>query len=191
MTELARLVARRLCHDLAGPIGAIATAVDLLGDDDNGEIRALISDSARGLTASLRLFRYTLAPGNAPVATHDMLCVLRDWLMMREIVTLDWRVTDETLAAKHAALVLGLSTIAAEALSRGGELKISDDHIVANGSAIRLHDTVRDSLKGHNPPASPESALAKLIMMDEQFTVTTTETEQEIRFDFAIKRAAP
>jgi hypothetical protein len=119
-----------------------------------------------------------------------MLCVLRDWLMMREIVTLDWRVTDETLAAKHAALVLGLSTIAAEALSRGGELKISDDHIVANGSAIRLHDTVRDSLKGHNPPASPESALAKLIMMDKQFTVTTTEAEQEIRFDFGLNHAS-
>lgn len=190
MTAMARLVARRLCHDMAGPIGAIATAVDLLGDDNDGEIRALIGDSARGLTASLRLYRYTLAPGDAQVATHDMRLALRDWLMVRENVILDWQITAAEHSAELAARVLGLSMIAAEALNRGGTLRISDDHIIANGPVIRLHEDVRMALIGHANSPSPAAALALLLMTDAQFPISLTESANELCLDFRVQSDA-
>ena len=164
MTELAGLVARRLCHDFAGPIGAISTALDLLEDDNNDEIRGLIRDSARGLAASLRLYRVILSPSDAPLANHEARNLLSDWVVARNAVALDWQVTAEQLAPAMAATLLGLALIACEALTRGGRLTVGADFVEAEGASLRLDREVHNAIEGNTSSPTPRAALARLVL---------------------------
>lgn len=166
MSELASLVARRLCHDFAGPIGAIATAVELLAVEDNAEIRGLISESARGLAAALRLYRVILAPGDTPIAAHEAEVLLRGWVSTREGLALDWQVPAGLIDAPHVATLLGLALIACEALSRGGTLVVSEDHVAAEGPNLRFDTEIKDAFAGNalSVGSSPRASLARLVV---------------------------
>jgi histidine phosphotransferase ChpT len=61
--ELAQLLCTRLCHDLAGPIGAVAAGVELIGDDPamaDAETIGLIGDSSSAASRKLRFLRAAL-----------------------------------------------------------------------------------------------------------------------------------
>ena len=58
--ELAQLLCTRLCHDLAGPIGAVAAGVELIGDDPamaDAETIGLIGDSSSAASRKLKFLR--------------------------------------------------------------------------------------------------------------------------------------
>ena len=116
--DLATLFAMRLTHDLAGPLGAVSTGVDLL-DGGDPEVRSLIADGATAAVASLRLHRFIVAPPDDASVAYG---VLAAWVATREAVTLDWRA-----APSAAAIVLGLAMTAAEAARRGGTLTVDGD----------------------------------------------------------------
>lgn len=186
MTEFAALVARRLCHDFAGPVGAIATAIELLGSDDDGEVRALIGDSARTLSASLRFYRVILSPADAVMTAHDMLELLDAWLQGRDGPQLEWEVEGAELDGARASALLGLALLAAEALTRGGTLRVGNDEVVASGSRIRLDPDVARGLAGDDSNPTPRGALARLIEAHAQtaglgIAVEAGETELAMR----------
>jgi len=61
--ELAQLLCTRLCHDLAGPIGAVAAGVELIGDDPamaDAETIGLIGDSSSAASRKLKFMRAAL-----------------------------------------------------------------------------------------------------------------------------------
>jgi len=164
MTELAGLVARRLCHDFAGPIGAISTALDLLEEDSNNEILGLIRDSARGLAASLRLYRTVLSPGDGALANHEARHLLSDWIAARSGVVLHWQVEGDQLEAMRAATLLGLAVVACEALTRGGTLTVGNDFVEVDGANLRLDREVQNALGGATTATTPRAALARLVV---------------------------
>ncbi|MDX2222893.1 MAG: histidine phosphotransferase family protein [Rhodospirillaceae bacterium] len=58
--QLAQLIATRLCHDLAGPVGAVAAGVELIGDDPaavDAETLALIGNSSAAASRKLKFLR--------------------------------------------------------------------------------------------------------------------------------------
>ena len=67
--ELAQLLCTRLCHDLAGPIGAVAAGVELIGGDPaaaDGETLGLIGSSSAAASLKLKFIRAVLgATGGA------------------------------------------------------------------------------------------------------------------------------
>ncbi len=61
--ELAQLLCTRLCHDLAGPIGAVAAGVELIGGDPSAvdaETLGLIGDSSAAASLKLKFVRAAL-----------------------------------------------------------------------------------------------------------------------------------
>lgn len=156
MTDLARLVAMRLTHDLAGPIGAIATAVELL-DGGDPEIRELISDGAAAAVASLRLHRFILAP---PEDAGPARRLLAAWIATRDGLLLDWQAG--VLDSATAAIVLGLAMCAGEAAPKGGLLDVSDGGVTLTAATVRLDPDVAAALDGA-PVAIPRAALAGLL----------------------------
>lgn len=159
MTSAASLIARRLLHDLAGPLSAIVTAADLLDGDE--EIRTLIVDSAAALAASLRLHRFVLAPATNPDAGDEAQTLLAAWVATREAMTLDWAVAATPLDAARAAVMLGLAMCAIEAAPGGGTLRIADDAVTLRGRT-RLDADVEAGLRGR-PTSSSKAALAVLV----------------------------
>jgi histidine phosphotransferase ChpT len=67
--ELAQLLCTRLCHDLAGPVGAVAAGVELIGGDPaqaDFETLGLIGSSSAAASAKLKFMRMALgAAGGA------------------------------------------------------------------------------------------------------------------------------
>ena len=153
--DLASLVAMRLTHDLAGPLGAVATAIDLL-DGGDPEIRALIADGAATAVASLRLHRFILSPSDDGSSAHGILAA---WVALREGVTLDWRAAPTT-----AAVVLGLAMTATEAARRGGTLTIDGD-AVSFAPAPTLDPAIVAGLSGE-AVTSARGSLAALLHAD-------------------------
>lgn len=138
MTDLAALVAMRLTHDLAGPLGAVATGIDML-DGGDPELCALVADGAAAAVASLRLHRFVLAPGDDAVSARG---VLAAWVATREGVTLDWRGEPDA-----AAIVLGLAMTAAEAARGGGTLTVDCDAVTFAPAPV-LDTAVAAALSG-------------------------------------------
>src|SRR6266446_1172522 len=59
--RVVELLAARLCHDLIGPLAAIANGVELLAEEDPDFVRdavALVGESARKANRRLQFYRF-------------------------------------------------------------------------------------------------------------------------------------
>ncbi|MCC6912473.1 MAG: hypothetical protein IT566_02130 [Rhodospirillaceae bacterium] len=79
--QLAQLLCTRLCHDLAGPIGAVAAGVELIGDDPSmadAETIGLIGDSSSAASRKLKFLRAAL--GLAQSTAGDLKGLVEDYI---------------------------------------------------------------------------------------------------------------
>lgn len=162
-SNLAERVAQRLCHDFAGPIGAIVTAVDLLGDESDPEINALIGDSARTLSASLRLHRLVYGPAGGDLQAGEARALLSAWAATRADLGIDWAIADEQLTAARAGLLLGLAMLAGESAPRGGVVRVEPSMVTLTASQLRFDPPVAAALEDGGAEAAPATALACLL----------------------------
>lgn len=74
--ELAQLLCTRLCHDLAGPIGAVAAGVELIGGDPSAvdaETLGLIGDSSAAASLKLKFVRAALGSAGGALDMESLL----------------------------------------------------------------------------------------------------------------------
>jgi histidine phosphotransferase ChpT len=79
--ELAQLLCTRLCHDLAGPVGAVAAGVELIGGDPaqaDTETLGLVGSSSAAASLKLKFMRAAL--GSSGAATQDPKVLLDGYL---------------------------------------------------------------------------------------------------------------
>lgn len=142
------MLVSRLCHDLAGPVGAVCNGVELLqempspdGADLNAEALALIDDSARTASARLSLFRLALgtAGGQPGLTEAAAIRSVADWLNGRRL-TLTWPAGTLTgtlagtlLQPGLLKLVLLCILLAEEAMPAGGNVTVG-----VSGRAVEL-----------------------------------------------------
>ncbi len=135
---LAELLCARLCHDLAGPVGAAAAGAELLEDGGDGETAALVAISAAGAVARLKFFRAALGPSGSPQPAAAMRDLAAAYLKSAMAgggmaMTLKWDCQADRLDGDVARLALNLVLIARDALPRGGEVAVA---IATTGAII-------------------------------------------------------
>ncbi len=157
--SLAALLARKLCHDFAGPAGAIGTAVEMLADSGDPELVALTADSSAALTAALELYRYILTPATEPVGGGRARALVAGWLLARGGLALDWPDDGRDWPSGVAALTAGLAMVSAEA-ARSGTLTVAQGSATVAGAV--LPPDVEAALGGA-PPATTRAALAAVL----------------------------
>jgi histidine phosphotransferase ChpT len=162
--QLAELMAARLCHDLVGPIGAVANGVELLSDGESSgdpEVTSLIAVSARQAARRLQWFRVAFGSGGSlpSAAIFAETRRLASGLFDDGRVTLDWVSPDaatEAAATRPAAkLALNLSLAAIECLPRGGAVQVRiaaapnrlTIKVIAIGASARLPDDMAAALR--------------------------------------------
>lgn len=124
-TNLARTLCARLCHDLSGVVGSLAGALDVmprLGD----ELLEVAQDSAAALRQRLHL--YTAAWGGPAEALEP--AALEMLLggapaVPRVRFDLSGLTPGEALPASVVPIALNAALLAAEALPRGGTVRLS------------------------------------------------------------------
>lgn len=123
--DLARLLCTRLCHDLAGPVGAVAAGVELIGGDPeqvDEETLALIGDSSVAASRKLKFLRAAL--GVSTGSAEDLKGLLDGYLdataSMSGRVELSWPASQEfselekSLGAAANQVVLNMCLLAVE-----------------------------------------------------------------------------
>ena len=128
--DFAGLIASRICHDLAGPIGAIAGGAELLGDEADEVVRseflAVMGTGAATLAARLRLLRLLFGDGSdTPIPLAEVRAILAAWFAIDARVALDWADASAVVPLPLARLLLALALTAADALEHGGHIAIA------------------------------------------------------------------
>ena len=160
-TELATLVAAKLCHDFISPSGAIVSGLDLLNDPTAQDMRddalGLIAQSAQKMVALVHFAR--VAFGAATTSERFTARELKDLVTGMTDggrATLDWRVAEGDFSKPQARALVNLAYLTVAALPLGGEAvvqsRVEDGRLHLEGFAVgaraRLKPEALAGLKG-------------------------------------------
>ncbi|MBI1207925.1 MAG: hypothetical protein GC191_11635 [Azospirillum sp.] len=163
-TRVVELMCSRLCHDLAGPVGAIRNGVELIeemGGEIGDDALGLIGHSAEQASRRLALYRlaYGLAGTTSPRAIEEARAAAANWANGSR-VTLDWPPgRPPSLLGERpglAKMLLNLVMLADEMLPQGGTIAVDGEgndtvgrlNVTADGHACRLTPDSRAALDG-------------------------------------------
>ncbi|CAA7616176.1 conserved hypothetical protein [Candidatus Terasakiella magnetica] len=173
--KLAELLCARLCHDLAGPVGAASAGAELMEEGGDPETARLVALSAGWAAARLKFFRAALGPGGNPQAAAALHDLALSYLKTANSgpntdITLAWSCGSASLDADRSRLLLNLILLARDALVRGGRIEVSVAgapavgclglSVGALGPAVTLGDEAKDVLTAGGDPDGPRGALA-------------------------------
>ncbi len=140
--DFASLLCSRLCHDLLSPVGALNNGLELLGDENDPEMRVrvfqLLSESARASANKLKFFRLAFGAAGGfgeQVDSREAKTAIEGLLVDNKRTTFNWWVEAETLPKTALKVMLNLTLIASEALVRGGTLDVGGEE---NGGQLEI-----------------------------------------------------
>ena len=163
--DLAALVSSRICHDVINPVSAISNGLEMLGEEQDEDMREaamdLIRKSASQASAKLQFARLAFgAAGSAgaEIDLRDAEKVARDFVSGSGKHEVVWEGLALTLPKNQVKLLLNLVALGVAALPRGGTVSvaISGDAsniaftVVAKGTKARLNDEVKALLTSGN-----------------------------------------
>lgn len=172
-TDLIALICSRLCHDLAGSIGAVNNGVELLAEETDPVMReeaiSLIAQSANDAARRLAFFRLALgASGGLQDAMNlgELTRVASDYFAGGKLSLVLPRQDASLPKPLGKALLLGLALVG-QALPRGGTLTLSqmDDGgwaIRGEGAMLRWNEAMAAGVDPAQAALSePVSAIAR------------------------------
>lgn len=168
---LETIIASRICHDLAGSLGALSNGFELMQlmgkvSFDNEEFR-LIEDSLTSLTSRLQLFRLAFgrSVSGQDVALTDLGGLIRTELGKRIGLSFPTEGRIPHLQAK--TLLLGMMCVISN-LPHGGQMQVTRAgqgwRIRAEAEDLELRPQWR-SLPDGDPPATIESATCEFAIL--------------------------
>ncbi len=160
------LVMRWLLHDLASPVATMLTASELLGPDEDDELREMVTTGAKRLAARLRLLRLVFASGSS-----DMAGAALAKLISEAAYPATWDGDTTPLTAGRA------SAMAALALTLGWtQVTLSADTM--SGTA-RPPEPVQAALKGHDPEGGA-AEIAAIALVKHRLTVSNSDRDWSV-----------
>ncbi len=151
----AEALVTRICHDLAGPIGAFGNGIELLGEEGDpamqSQARVLLALSAQEGMARLQLYRIAFGQlkDGIPAADVEETRQIARRFLARSPVTLDWPEGEKAGFRKDIAMPLrqvlgGMVLVTAGFLPFGGTLSVRHHGkkrtLAVTGSHTRLRE---------------------------------------------------
>jgi histidine phosphotransferase ChpT len=122
--RVTELLAAHLCHDLIGPIAAVANGAELLADEDAEfahEAIALVGDSARKANRRLQFYRFAYGFSGGVVTGPSPHQLATDFFEESPI-SCGYTAAAQALSIPQQQLACNMLAVAAEPLARGGRL---------------------------------------------------------------------
>ncbi|VAW13777.1 Signal transduction histidine kinase [hydrothermal vent metagenome] len=161
-TDLAALICSKVCHDIINPVGAIINGLEVLGDDDGGDMKdmamELIWKSAEAASSQLKFARFAFGAAGSAGALMDLgdiRQVATDYITTDK-VTMDWTSPMGQLPKDDAKLLLNMIMIAPSTIVHGGTVSIVVDEDLASprftiamqGRAAAIPDDIEALFRG-------------------------------------------
>jgi histidine phosphotransferase ChpT len=162
---LAQDLCARMCHDLVGPLGTVAGAVDMVGEDP--EAAELAGEAAATLRARLQLWRAACGAGTGSMTPPELAALLEGNLAGgRASAALGALPPAESFAAPVAQLLLVAALLGGEALPRGGMVRLLPEEggvaVRPEGRVMSWPPALAPALAGA-PAEGPRAVLAPLL----------------------------
>ncbi|MDJ0388601.1 histidine phosphotransferase family protein [Roseomonas sp. E05] len=164
--SLAQDLCARLCHDLVGPLGTVAGALDMLADDP--EAAELARDAAAEIRRRLKFWRVACGGGTGPLAGSEILA-LSEGLVAGGRARLEFAALapEEVFPPLQAQMVLLAIMLAGEALPRGGVVRLERSGtalaLAAEGRVVAWPAALAAALGGE-AEGGPREAMAALLL---------------------------
>jgi histidine phosphotransferase ChpT len=174
--ELVALICSRLCHDLAGSIGAVNNGVELLAEETDAAMRedaiGLIAQSAADAARRLGFFRMALGASGGlheTMSLAELGRVAQDYFHGGRLALALPQQDAAMPKALGKALLLGLS-LAGSALPRGGNLTLLREGnawaIRGEGPMLRWSEAMAGGISDRADwPREPVAAVARYIRL--------------------------
>ncbi len=159
--DLAALLASRICHDRISPGGAVLNGLEVLDEDEDGEMREvaldLIRKSARSASARLQFARLAFGFAGSTGASVDLADAERvaKAYVGSDRAQLDWMVPAGYGPKDRVKLALTLVALSQQAIPRGGHIVLRSESagleslvITATGSHSRIPAGLAQLLAG-------------------------------------------
>lgn len=163
--QLVALISSSLCHDVIGPVGAIANGFEVLDDESDASMRQMALDSIRlyATKASARVQFLRLSFG-AMGGAGDQFPLeearrLTESLYEGEKAKIVWRIEPDNLPKDQVKLLVNLVVVAVSTVPRGGDVTVAmakdgdtvTFRIVATGDHAVLADITQTLLSDGQP----------------------------------------
>lgn len=130
--EFASLLCSRLCHDLLSPVGSFGNGVELIRDEAEPDMQKryvdLLESSARAAINRLKFFRLTFGSSGGfgeKLAVADIVEAVQGLVPETRTVAVSWIGGADPVDKNAARVLLALSTVAVDALVRGGRIDMA------------------------------------------------------------------
>lgn len=163
--EIAALVSSRICHDVINPVAAISNGLEMLGEEQDADMRAaamdLIRKSATQASAKLQFARLAFGAAGSTGAEIDLReaeKIARDFVEGSGKHVVVWEGPATTLPKDKVKALLNLVALGVVALPRGGTVRVEITGtapdvgflVRAKGKAACLNEKVAALLSGAN-----------------------------------------
>jgi len=206
---LSALMCARICHDLVSPIGALGTALEVLGDESNKDMHDdaldLIRMSAGQASSKLQYLRLAFGvSGSSPglIATEELKRLVTG-MYGEGKANIVWNEDIGSLEKGRARVLLNVIMLAVQSIPRGGELTItlkSDDekallNLRSEGPKSRLDAAVESTLSGRGPADGFDGRTIQpfftgMILRELKGELQTHVDEASVTFDITIPHEA-
>jgi len=164
-SRLAAFIASRICHDLISPVASVNSALELLEEPVDADMKAqaenLLHNGAESAAARIQLLRYAFGSAglsNTAADRHDVRQIVEGFMESHK-PSIEWEINTEHFSCGHARVLMNLVIMATAAIPRGGvvALKVNNESdglsviAQAKGPKARLSEFVEAALDGNTP----------------------------------------
>lgn len=200
-SRLAAFIASRICHDLVSPVASVNSALELLQDpgdiDMKAEAQELLENGAASAAARIQLLRYAFGSAglsDSGADRHEVKKIVEGFMESHK-PSVDWDMQSESFSYAHARVLMNLVIMATASVPRGGVIALKT-HMVGNtvtvtanarGPRAKLTQFTRAAVDGETPEEgwsarTIQPLFAKMVIDDLGGKLTALEAEENITF---------
>ena len=200
-SHLAAYIASRICHDLISPVGSVNSALELLDDPGDAEMKAqaeqLLHNGASDAAAKIQLLRYAFGSAGLSDSTadqHEVRRIVEDFMNAHK-PSVEWQIDTTHFSYAHARVLMNLVLLATSAIPRGGvvSLKATNDNdgltisAIAKGPRARLSDFAEATFAGKIPEEgwsarTIQPLFTQMVVKDLGGKVVAAAAEEQVTF---------
>ena len=200
-SRLAAFIASRICHDLISPVASVNSALELLEEPGDADMKAqaeqLLQNGAESAGARIQLLRYAFgSAGLSDTAAdrHDVRSIVEGFMKSHK-PSIEWDIETDHFSCGHARVLMNLVIMATAAIPRGGvvvlQVRNESDGLsigaIARGPKARLSDFTESALSGDTPEEgwsarTIQPLFAKMVANDLSGDITARAVEEQVTF---------
>lgn len=200
-SRLAAYIASRICHDLISPVASVNSALELLqepGDSDmKAEAQNLLVNGASAAASRIQLLRYAFGSAglsDSGADRHEVKQIVESFMESHK-PSVEWDIQADHFSYAHARVLMNLVIMAVAAVPRGGVVTLRVHNAgngltvtaIAKGPRAKLTEFTRATIDGGTPEEgwsarTIQPLFAKMVIDDLGGKLSATEAEETITF---------